>query len=152
LRDQLETGDAAPNVSFSAYSAAINTSGGAYSSTGRFTVSTLMFYSPRGLGVTAPSGDSQSPNRTMDNYGYEDLILLVFDDPVTLAELEIGLSQYDSGITAPYQRRRMFKAGDLRRYDDVPPGAQTSRLSALMTSHGRRWPGWTNVVRWCASL
>ena len=74
-----------------------------------------MFYSPRGFGVTAPSGDSQSPNRTMDNYGYEDLILLVFDDPVTLAELEIGLSQYDSGITAPYQRRRMFKAGDLRR-------------------------------------
>lgn len=99
MRDQLETGDAAPNVSFSAYSAAINTSGGAYSSTGRFTVSTLMFYSPRGFGVTAPSGDSQSPNRTMDNYGYEDLILLVFDDPVTLAELEIGLSQYDSDIT-----------------------------------------------------
>jgi len=29
-----------------------------------------MFYSPRGFGVTAPSGDSQSPNRTMDNYGY----------------------------------------------------------------------------------
>jgi len=27
------------------------------------------------------------------------LILLVFDDPVTLAELEIGLSQYDSDIT-----------------------------------------------------
>ena len=27
------------------------------------------------------------------------MILLVFDDPVTLAELEIGLSQYDSDIT-----------------------------------------------------
>ena len=34
----------------------------------------------------------------MDNYGYDDLILLVFDDLVTLTQVEIGLSQYDGDI------------------------------------------------------
>ncbi|WP_067063322.1 exosortase-dependent surface protein XDP1 [Roseateles chitosanitabidus] len=94
-----ETGDTAPNVSYSAYSAAINTSGGAYSSTGAFAQSTLAYYSGNGFGVTAPSGDSQSPNHAIDNYGYQDLILLKFDDLVKLTQVTVGWSQYDSDIT-----------------------------------------------------
>ncbi len=96
-----ETGDAAPNVSYSAYSAAINTnaSTGAYVSTGGFAASSLAFYSGGGFGVTAPSGDSASPNHALDNYGYQDLILLKFDDLVKLTQVKIGWSQYDSDIS-----------------------------------------------------
>ncbi|MDH0868114.1 exosortase-dependent surface protein XDP1 [Mitsuaria sp. GD03876] len=94
-----ESGDAAPNVSYSAYSAAINTSGGAYSSTGAFAQSTLAYYSGNGFGVTAPSGDSQSPNHALDNYGYQDLILLKFDSAVNLTQVQLGWWQYDSDIT-----------------------------------------------------
>lgn len=95
-----ETGDAAPNVSYSAYSAAINTtSSGAYSSTGGFAQSTLAYYSGSGFGVTAPGGDSQSPNHALDNYGYQDLILLKFDTAVNLTQVKLGWWQYDSDIT-----------------------------------------------------
>lgn len=94
-----ETGDAAPNVSYSAYSAAINTSGGAYSSTNGFAQSTLAYYSGNGFGVTAPGGDSQSPNHALDNYGYQDLILLKFDSAVNLTQVKLGWWQYDSDIT-----------------------------------------------------
>lgn len=95
-----ESGDPAPNVSYSAYSAAINTnSGGAYVSTGSFAASTLAYYSGSGFGVTAPTGDAQSPNHALDNYGYQDLILLKFDDLVKLTQVKIGWSQYDSDIT-----------------------------------------------------
>jgi len=94
-----ESGDPAPNVSYSAYSAAINTSGGAYVSTAGFAASTLAYYSGSGFGVTAPSGDSQSPNHALDNYGFQDLILLKFDDLVKLTQVKIGWSQYDSDIS-----------------------------------------------------
>lgn len=94
-----ETGDAAPNVSYSAYSASINTSGGAYSSTNGFAQSTLAYYSGGGFGVVAPSGDSQSPNHSLDNYGYQDLILLKFDAAVNLTQVKLGWWQYDSDIT-----------------------------------------------------
>ena len=94
-----ETGDAAPNVSYSAYSASINTSGGAYSSTNGFAQSTLAYYSGSGFGVVAPSGDSQSPNHSLDNYGYQDLILLKFDAAVNLTQVKLGWWQYDSDIT-----------------------------------------------------
>lgn len=95
-----ETGDTAPNVSYAAYSAVINqTSGGAYSSTGAFAQSTLAYYSGSGFGVTAPGGDSQSPNHALDNFGYQDLILLKFDSAVNLTQLKLGWWQYDSDIT-----------------------------------------------------
>lgn len=94
-----ETGDAAPNVSYSAYSAAINTSGGAYSSTNGFAQSTLAYYGGSGFGVTAPSGDAQSPNHALDTYGYQDLILLKFDSAVNLTQVKLGWWQYDSDIT-----------------------------------------------------
>ena len=94
-----ETGDAAPNVSYSAYSASINTSGGAYSSTNGFAQSTLAYYGGSGFGVVAPSGDSQSPNHSLDNYGYQDLILLKFDAAVNLTQVKLGWWQYDSDIT-----------------------------------------------------
>ncbi|UXH76402.1 exosortase-dependent surface protein XDP1 [Roseateles amylovorans] len=95
-----ETGDAAPNVSYSAYSAAINTnSAGAYVSTGAFAASNLAYYSGSGFGVVAPSGDTASPNHALDNYGYQDLILLKFDDLVKLTQVKIGWSQYDSDIS-----------------------------------------------------
>ncbi|WAC75496.1 PEP-CTERM sorting domain-containing protein [Roseateles sp. SL47] len=100
LSNCAETGDAAPNVSYSAYSAAVNTSSaGAYVSTGSFASSTLAYYGGSGFGVTAPSGDAQSPNHAVDNYGYQDLILLKFDDLVKLTQVKIGWSQYDSDIT-----------------------------------------------------
>lgn len=96
----VETGDEAPNVSYSAYSAAINTNGsGAYVSTGAFAQSTLAYYNGLGFGVTAPSGDTQSPNHGLDNYGYQDLILLKFDDLVKLTQVTVGWTQYDSDIT-----------------------------------------------------
>lgn len=95
-----ETGDAAPNVSYSSYSALINsTSGGVYSSTNGFAQSTLAYYKDSGFGVTAPGGDAQSPNHALDNFGYQDLILLKFDDLVKLTQVNIGWSQYDSDIT-----------------------------------------------------
>jgi hypothetical protein len=95
-----ETGDAAPNVSYSAYSALINTTAsGAYSSTAGFAQSTLGYYSGSGFGVTAPGGDSQSPNHALDNYGYQDLILLKFDTAVNLTQVKLGWWQYDSDIT-----------------------------------------------------
>ena len=90
----IESGDEAPNVSYSAYSAAINTNGsGAYVSTGAFAQSTLAYYNGLGFGVTAPSGDSQSPNHGLDNYGYQDLILLKFDDLIPKSGLMELLDQ-----------------------------------------------------------
>jgi hypothetical protein len=94
-----ESGDPAPNVSYSAYSAAINTTNGAYVSTGAFAGSSLAFYNGGGFGVVAPSGDTQSPNHALDNYGYQDLILLKFDDLVKLTQVKIGWTQYDSDIS-----------------------------------------------------
>ncbi|OWQ93036.1 hypothetical protein CDN99_00575 [Roseateles aquatilis] len=95
-----ETGDLAPNVSYSAYSAQINqTSNGTYSSTGAFAQSTLNYFSGSGFGVAAPSGDAQSPNHAIDNFGYQDLVLLKFDDLVKLTSVNIGWWQNDSDIT-----------------------------------------------------
>ncbi|RZI59154.1 MAG: PEP-CTERM sorting domain-containing protein [Rubrivivax sp.] len=95
-----ETGDAAPNVSYSAYSAVINQTGnGTYSSTGAFAQSTLAYYSGSGFGVQAPNGDSGSPNHSLDNFGYQDLILLKFDSAVNLTQLKLGWWQSDSDIT-----------------------------------------------------
>lgn len=94
-----ESGDAAPNVSYSAYSAAINTTNGAYVSTGAFAGSSLAYYGGSGFGVVAPSGDGQSPNHSLDNYGYQDLILLKFDDLVKLTQVKVGWTQYDSDIS-----------------------------------------------------
>ncbi len=95
-----ESGDPAPNVSYAAYSAKINTTGsGAYSSTNGFAQSTLQYYSGGGFGVVAPSGDSQSPNHAIDNYGYQDLILLKFDSQVNLSQIQLGWWQSDADIS-----------------------------------------------------
>ncbi|WP_416762318.1 exosortase-dependent surface protein XDP1 [Roseateles sp. So40a] len=95
-----ETGDAAPNVSFSAYSAQITQNGsGVYTGTGAFAQSTLAFYSGGGYGVQAPANDTGSPQHSMDNYGYQDLILLKFDTAVNLTQLKLGWADYDSDIT-----------------------------------------------------
>ncbi|ANH70499.1 hypothetical protein ABE85_12190 [Mitsuaria sp. 7] len=75
------------------------TATGAYSSTAGFAQSTLAYYSGSGFGVTAPGGDSQSPNHALDNYGYQDLILLKFDSAVNLTQVKLGWWQYDSDIT-----------------------------------------------------
>ena len=95
-----ETGDAAPNVSYSAYSASVNTtSAGAYSSTNGFAQSSLQYYSGNGFGVTAPVNDSGSPQHSLDNYGYQDLILLKFDDLVNLTQIKLGWWYGDADIT-----------------------------------------------------
>lgn len=97
-----ESGDPAPNVSFSAYSAVINTTGSgsstAYSSTNGFYKSTLQYYDG-GYGVQASGTDTGSPQHSMDNYGYQDLILLKFDTAVNLTQLKLGWTETDSDIT-----------------------------------------------------
>jgi len=99
-----ETGDPAPNVSFSAYSAVVNytnpnTSSQTYSSTNGFYQSTLINYDG-GFGVQAdPSKDTGSPQHSLDNYGFQDLILLKFDTAVNLTQLKLGWTQTDSDIT-----------------------------------------------------
>lgn len=95
-----ESGDAAPNVSYSAYSAYINSSqSGAYVSTSNFAASQLNYYGGDGWGVKAPSGDGSSPNHATDNFGYQDLILLKFDDLVKLTKVTVGWYGYDSDIS-----------------------------------------------------
>lgn len=99
-----ETGDAAPNVSYSAYSAAINTvnnvNGGTYSSTGAFYQSSLSYYSGNGFGVSANSTtDTGTPQHAVDNYGFQDMILLKFDDLVNLTQVKIGYWADDADIT-----------------------------------------------------
>ncbi len=100
-----ESGDPAPNVSFSAYSAVVNytnagTANQTYSSTNGFYQSTLINYSGSGFGVQADgNNDVGSPQHSMDNYGYQDMILLKFDAAVNLTQLKLGWTQYDSDIT-----------------------------------------------------
>ncbi|WP_431052018.1 exosortase-dependent surface protein XDP1 [Roseateles sp. L2-2] len=98
-----ETGDTAPNVSYSAYSATINTvnnvTGGTYASTAGFTQSTLAYYSGGGFGVSAASNDSGTPQHAVDNFGYQDMILLKFDDLVNLTQVKIGYWADDADIT-----------------------------------------------------
>lgn len=98
-----ETGDDAPNVSFSAYSAVINTTGTTnstkkYAGTQGFYQSTLQNWDG-GFGVQASASDTGSPQHSMDNFGYQDMILLKFDSAVNLTQLKLGWTQYDSDIT-----------------------------------------------------
>lgn len=96
------TGDAAPKVSYSAYSAKVNlnSSTGLYAGTDAFAASGLQYWNGDGFGVTAPGGDSASPNHALDNFGYLDLILLKFEDVVKLSKVNIGWGpSYDTDIT-----------------------------------------------------
>lgn len=96
------TGDTAPKVSYSAYSAKVNLNSSTtlYSGTDAFAASTLQYWSGDGFGVAAPSGDSASPNHALDNFGYLDLILLKFEDVVKLTSVNIGWGpSYDTDIT-----------------------------------------------------
>jgi hypothetical protein len=76
-------------------------SSASYVNTNKFTASNSLYYNDGyGFQVSANSTyDSGSPNHSVDNFGYQDVVLLQFSEAVTLKELKLGWSQYDSDVT-----------------------------------------------------
>lgn len=79
-----------PSVTASAWS---NTGSG-----GTFSAANLQQYSG-GFGVINAGEGTSSPNHSMDNSGYRDLIALHFDQAVTLSQLQLGWFYNDSDIS-----------------------------------------------------
>jgi hypothetical protein len=73
---------------------------GAYVTTNNFnTASALTYNSGYGYQVQGNGSDTNTPNHSIDNFGNLDLVLIQFSQAVTLQELKLGWSQYDSDVT-----------------------------------------------------